>query len=270
MLALGDLSDQITEPGFQPSRYVDDTSQCLFYHSMELPGLGLQNGSWDLRADVEDYLGKQKFSGKRVVDVGTASGYLAFEMEKRGADVIALDRLLGTPLDEMGLVPFEDFERRFGATLEQSVYDRVDHHLKLQNSFWLSHRLLKSKVRLYCGNAYNCPSELGQFDYAFFGAILLHLRDPLQALTSFARATREKIIITEPWEDIAHLSEMPVMMLRPNVQDQTNPGTWWYLPPGMVRRFLEILGFRKFDLRYHEACLLPAQMVKFYTLVASR
>lgn len=54
---------------------------------------------------------------------------------------------------------------------------------------------------------YQWPVELGQFDYAFFGSILLHLQNPVQALISFAQATREKVIVTDGYENIGHAAD---------------------------------------------------------------
>src|SRR5438270_199230 len=121
------------------------------------------------------------------------------------------------------------------------------------------------------GYFYDCPPELGQFDCAFFGAILLHLRDPLQALTSFARATRETIIVTDTFENIGGYADAPVMFLRPNIQDNTNPGTWWYITPALLRNFFEILGFPKTEVSYHKATWVETgSAADFYTIVASR
>ena len=63
------------------------------------------NGDWDLRRGVDDYLGKVVFAGKRVLEIGPASGFLTFEMEKRGADVISVE-----VTDEHGwdFVPYPD------------------------------------------------------------------------------------------------------------------------------------------------------------------
>ena len=67
-------------------------TDCRFYHSIELPGIGLQQGYWDLRGGYDDYFGGQDFSGERVLDIGTSSGALAFEIERRGAsEVVAFD-----------------------------------------------------------------------------------------------------------------------------------------------------------------------------------
>ena len=72
-------------------RTVTDLEECYFYHSMEIPGYGLVEGPWDLRGGVDDYLGNVDLNGKRVLEVGTASGFLCFTMEGRGADVVAYD-----------------------------------------------------------------------------------------------------------------------------------------------------------------------------------
>src|SRR5207249_7736437 len=46
---------------------------------------------WDLRGGVDEYLGKVAFEGQRVLEIGPASGFLTFEMEKRGADVVSVE-----------------------------------------------------------------------------------------------------------------------------------------------------------------------------------
>ena len=78
---------------------VTNRDDCWFYHTIDVPGVGTIPGEWDLRAGVEDYLGKVTFAGKRVLELGTASGFLCFEMEKRGAAVVAFDVVLGAPID---------------------------------------------------------------------------------------------------------------------------------------------------------------------------
>jgi 2-polyprenyl-3-methyl-5-hydroxy-6-metoxy-1,4-benzoquinol methylase len=71
--------------------HVKNVAECYFYHHMDLPGLKEVGKGWDLRKTIDDYLGHFDFRGKRVLDVGTASGFLTFEMEKRGAEVVSFD-----------------------------------------------------------------------------------------------------------------------------------------------------------------------------------
>ena len=64
---------------------------CQFYHFIDLLGIGLVGNSWDLRRGVDQYLGHVDFAGKRVLEIGPASGFLTIEMGKRGADVVAVE-----------------------------------------------------------------------------------------------------------------------------------------------------------------------------------
>ena len=80
-------------------------ADCDFYHSMSIPGVGEIVGLWDLRETVDDYLGRIDFAGKRVLEIGPASGFLTIEMERRGADVVAVELPDGVGWD---FVPFPE------------------------------------------------------------------------------------------------------------------------------------------------------------------
>ena len=69
---------------FEESRRVESLNECFFYHTIELPGFGLVRGQWDLRGRFEEYVGGVDVSNKSVLDVGTATGFLSFESERRG------------------------------------------------------------------------------------------------------------------------------------------------------------------------------------------
>jgi hypothetical protein len=84
-------------------QYIADLDGCDFYHAMDLPGVGEVNGRWDLRPTIDTYLGNVSFVGKRVLDVGAASGYLTFEMERRGGDVVSFDM---AGVNDWEIVPF--------------------------------------------------------------------------------------------------------------------------------------------------------------------
>ena len=55
-----------TEP-----RTVTKLADCLFYHSMDIPGYGSVDGAWDLRGTVDEYLGGIDLEGKEVLEIGT-------------------------------------------------------------------------------------------------------------------------------------------------------------------------------------------------------
>src|SRR5690349_8146186 len=76
---------------FAEARMVSSPAECYYYHTMELPEFGLIEGQWDLRGRFDDYIGHLPLGGKRVLDVGCASGFLSFEMENRNATVVSMD-----------------------------------------------------------------------------------------------------------------------------------------------------------------------------------
>ncbi len=51
-------------------RVVERLEDCYFYHTMELPGLGVRRGHWDLRGKFYDYVGGVDVAGRSVLDVG--------------------------------------------------------------------------------------------------------------------------------------------------------------------------------------------------------
>ena len=65
---------------------------CKFYHVQDIPGLSEpQKGSFDLRKGVNEYLGHVDFKNKTVLELGPASGFLTFHIEKMGGDVTSIE-----------------------------------------------------------------------------------------------------------------------------------------------------------------------------------
>ena len=65
---------------------------CEFYHVQDIPGLSESpKGSFDLRKGVNEYLGYVDFKNKTVLELGPASGFLTFHIEKMGGDVTSID-----------------------------------------------------------------------------------------------------------------------------------------------------------------------------------
>ena len=62
-----------------------------WYHTLELPGGQVTEGLFDLRNPMHHYGLPERMDGMRALDVGTWDGFWAFEMERRGAEVVALD-----------------------------------------------------------------------------------------------------------------------------------------------------------------------------------
>src|SRR3954452_18206247 len=78
--------------GLEPARseLIGSARDMSWYHTLELPGL-VTDGWFDLRPYIRHYRLPERMDGLRALDVGTWDGFWAFEMERRGAEVVALD-----------------------------------------------------------------------------------------------------------------------------------------------------------------------------------
>jgi hypothetical protein len=227
------MSDSI----YAPMRNVTSKAQCFFYHVCDLPDGTQVGGHWDLRETVGDYLGQESFAGKRVLDIGTASGYLSFEMERRGASsVISFDQ--GHP-SSSEFVPFHNDP----VPRAQVIQNQVAGLESLKDSYWYMHRVNRSKALAFYGNVYEVPEALGIFDTVMIGMILPHLRDPMRALEACASRSRDTVIVTQQ----SIVEDRPIMQLT------AHPGTdniehmrfaWWVMSDGLLTNFMQIMGFK--------------------------
>src|SRR5580698_3308662 len=89
------------------SRPLPRLEDCNFYHCMSFPdGEEITRRGWDLRGRYQKYIGGVDVAGKTVLDVGTATGFLAFSAEQAGAlHVTAVD---ASGSNEFERVPFAD------------------------------------------------------------------------------------------------------------------------------------------------------------------
>jgi SAM-dependent methyltransferase len=221
---------------FAAPRFVASVDDCFFYHTMELPGLGVVRGQWDLRGRFDDYTGGVPVAGKSVLDVGTATGFLSFEAEKKGASsVVSFD--LSDPRQQM-FIPFKD--KPYYCDYERFMADHAHEIERWKNGYWLCHRLLNSKAEVFYGDIFRLPPALGQFEVVIAGAVLEHLNDQITALASLARLTRETMVIVTPVLE----TEERIARLEPTADNPDYDFTWWRYSIGAYREILRILGFR--------------------------
>lgn len=133
-----------------------------FYHSIELPDGRVLEGILKidkLRERLAALPIPMDLRGKRVLDIGTWDGYFAFEMEKRGAEVMAIDNVE-------------------------------------QENFHVAHELMNSRVDYRVMDVYELsPERVGCFDYVLFLGVLYHLKHPLLGLERVCSVTREMAIV---------------------------------------------------------------------------
>ena len=214
---------------------VSQISECIFYHSIDLSEYGKQEGQWDLIGRFDDYINGVDLRGKRVLNVGTASGFLTFEAEKRGASVVSFDVDSALRLQR---VPFKNnlYTRDKEAWLSFANYEIS----AIKKSYWLSHRLLKSQARVHYGDVYNISEELGLFDVVIVGQLFVHLRDVISALASITARCRDTLIIVEGMIN----NEEPIATLLPRANKPDVDYCFWHYSVGFYKEMLGILGFR--------------------------
>ena len=129
-----------------------------WWHSFELPDGTSIEGVCPL-VDLQDRIAQfpipGDLRGKRVLDIGTWDGWFAFEMERRGAEVMAID-CWDNPL-------FREMHARLGSRVD---YRQIDMY-KLT------------------------PERVGRFDIVLFMGVLYHLKHPLLALERICALTTD-------------------------------------------------------------------------------
>jgi SAM-dependent methyltransferase len=238
--------------------------------------LGVLPGEVDLRGNESAYLGGVNVRGKRVLEVGTASGHLAFHLERCGAEVVGYD--LG-PEDRWDLVPY-------GGAPDTAFTTARDTHLsRMEAAWWLSHHAHRSHARRACGRADAIPATLGTFDVVTLGCVLLHLRDPFAALQSAAARCGEMLVVTElvvgrRWQLLGRVTSPkiagrllalgpPALRFVPDPRRGEPRETWWDLSPAAVTRMVRVLGFGRTTLTFHHQRAGGRQVLHF-TVVARR
>ncbi len=217
-------------------RSAAEAAALSWYHTIELaPGV-LTPGEYDTRAALVKIPFPAALTGMRCLDVGTHDGFWAFEMERRGAaEVVAID------LDDPRML---DFSEPGVEWTEELLAAQTRRPL----AFECARGALQSQVTRRDLSVYSLsPDGLGLFDFAFLGTLLLHLRDPVRALTAVRR-------VLQPGGRLLVNDEVSLGMTlrhprRPVHSLTLLPGKpFWWVPNLLgLRRYLEKAGFRIVD-----------------------
>lgn len=111
------------------------------------------------------------------------------------------------------------------------------------------HGTYGSSAPLAYGGIYELPADVGTFDAAVFGAILMHVRDPFAALSAVADRVLDPVVVTgSHWEPEGDPNGN-VVRFAPHRIDA--PNRRWMITPGAVVRMLERLGFSDPPISFH-------------------
>ena len=176
-----------------------------WWHVIEFSNGETSPGSWDLRP-LAERIPWPDLAGKRCLDVGTADGFWAFELERRGAvDVLATD--VPSPFQERSRAHFEVARERRGSSVRyepSSVYDLE-----------------------------------GEFDVVFMGYVLQMVEDPIRALRAVHRVCSGHLLLLDRVSLPLTLLPSPLARL-----DARRDGREWFVfNPRGLRKVVELAGW---------------------------
>jgi tRNA (mo5U34)-methyltransferase len=200
-----------------------------WYHTIELPGGIVTPGIYDHRPLVPHYGIPADLRGQRALDVATNDGFWAFEFERRGANVTAVDVERGSD---------HDFPPPVRDALLREGLDWVT-----GAGFEIAHRALRSKVKRVTTSIYDLnPGDIGLFDLVHVGDVLVHLENPIAALRRIRSVTSGQALISDVvWPELAgHVT---------CYQGGWNSVTWWLPSVDTLAQMVIDAGFS--DVRLH-------------------
>ena len=232
-----------TKPKYEEPWRDAKNRRSYWYHTMKFPDGEVVNGSWTID-DFSQYIGGYDLKGKTVLDVGTASGYLAFNAEKAGATVTGLD---AASTHEFRHVPFADSLSYKDIGQYREIWTR-ENLIPIKNSWWHAWHKLNSRAKCVYApipELYEWPEQ--SFDIVMAGAIVEHLSEPVFAIGAWARLAREAVLI--PFTDVIPVDELMMRPITP-LDDSRINYVWWHVSRGLYNKVFNNLGF---DVYYTEA-----------------
>ena len=183
-----------------------------FYHTVEIGNGVVMRGHYDHRPALAAYRFPD-VAGKRVLDVGRASGFFSFLFERMGAaHVTAVDLPPSRAKNTAGFEP-----------LSSEGVGRLD--------FFICHALLRSKVEpVWADAAEVSEATVGAgFDVAFVGSLLVHLADPISCLARIRQVMKPGgvCIIANPIGRFDHILSYVIRRPTARLAPSSKRTSWW-------------------------------------------
>jgi len=229
----------------------DPAGAARWYHTLELPGGVVTPGEYDLRPALARVPFPADLRGHRCLDVGTRDGFWAFAMERAGADEV-----VGIDVADTRQHDWPEPRPALDAATRASLAER-------HRAFDVAREALGSSARRVFVNVYDLDAaDVGRFDFAVLGTMLLHLSDPVRALKA-VRGVLEpggRLLLNEA----VSVSATLLHPRTPTARLMTLSEPFWWIPNvAAVRRYLVAAGFtveamgRPYLLRNGPAVPLP-------------
>lgn len=239
-----------------------DLKQYYWYHTIDLGNGLITPGDWDYRQTLPLFKFPTDMRGMNVLDVGSATGFFAFEFERRGANVVSVEL---PSIADWDMPPGEDKEitlKEFMAFHQATTIDEV-HHFHLDGPFEFCRRILNSKVRRCYSTIYDLSAQkvgVDGFDLIFCSDVLLHTFAPLKALAALAPLCRGALVISQRLAD--EDNDQPPVMLYTGGETRTADSMTWWLPNwSCLQQMLKRLGFKHVSIVGHLTDVIKSHIV---------
>lgn len=180
------------------------------YHRLDLGEGVVLEGEYDMDRYVDHYGLPEDMTGTTALDVGTASGYFAYEMERRGAHVTAIDIYGSEFIDEVSAAK-------------------------------------GSQVRYVQQDVYGLTPVFGEFDLVMCGSLLLHLPDPLGAIRAMRSVCGGRLTLATYITDDPDLASRQVCeFLGDRATDGEYYTYWRFAVPALLQMF-RVAGFNRVE-----------------------
>src|SRR5262245_40996338 len=200
-------------------RYRADLASSGWWHSIDLGNGLVTNGVnrlEDLKVNYARFGLEPNLSGKRALDVGCWDGFYAFEAERHGAEVVAIDCFK-------------------------------------PDKFFVAHEALGSRVKFREMSVYELsPEAVGTFDIVFFLGVLYHLQHPLLGMQRVCEVTREVALIGSHLTDALLGAEQPLMRCYPLDELGGQYDNWWGPNSECLMWMAKAAGFARVEFLYKD------------------
>ncbi len=249
-----------------------DVSNYYWYHTIDLGDGLVTPGVFDLRETLPAFRFPKDMKGMTVLDVGSATGFFAFEFEKRGGRVISvelpslekMDRFPGQTTEQLvrgiqrSFKPPTRPDDQLGKLARPLTSDELYFYV-MDGPFRFCHQRLNSKVERCYSTVYDLSAEklgIEGFDLVFLGNVLLHTLYPLQALGAIAPLCKGTLILSQTI--LPGLDSQPAMVYVGGDDPKESHHTWWYPNKPCFEQLLKKLGFKTVEEVGHDSDLLVA------------
>jgi tRNA (mo5U34)-methyltransferase len=215
-----------------------------WYHAVDLGNGLVTPGDYDFRGQVADFGFPADMRGMRVLDVGSATGYFAFEFERRGAEVVSVELPSLSAWDMVSAEREELLARLMAAHNAATPEEAYDRHLA--GPFRFCQAALGSRVRRCYSSIYDLTlAKVGgeKFDLVYAGDILMHLFSPFKALDVLTGLTRGSLMATVELP-FPGPPDQPLIAFRGLINGEEGR-TWWMTSRVATEQMLRRLGFAK-------------------------